>query len=119
MYFGWADTALNPMMGVNYYEDVLAVTGPQTRDFYRLFMVPGMFHCGGGLGVSTADYLGALMEWVEQGTAPDRISAARAIGGSIEMTRPLCPFPEVAQYDGSGDPNSEDSFACVDPSPRQ
>ena len=119
MYFGWADTALNPMMGVNYYEDVLAVSGPQTRDFYRLFMVPGMFHCGGGLGVSTADYLGALMEWVEQGTAPDRISAARAIGGSIEMTRPLCPFPEVARYDGSGDPNSEDSFACVDPSPRR
>ena len=115
MYFGWADTALNPLMGVNYYESAQQVTGERTRDFFRLFMVPGMFHCGGGLGVSRADYLGPLVEWVESGSAPSRIVGARVVGAATEMTRPLCPYPEVARYDGSGDPDSEDSFACVEP----
>ena len=116
MYFGWADTALNPMMGVNYYENALRVTGQETRDFFRLFMVPGMYHCGGGLGVSRADYLGVLMDWVESGEAPDRIVAARVVADRTEMTRPLCPYPEVARYDASGDPDSERSFSCVTPS---
>ena len=115
MYFGWADTALNPLMGVNYYEDAQAVTGPRTKDFFRLFMVPGMFHCGGGLGVSRADYLGALMAWVESGTAPDRLVAERVVEGKTELTRPLCPYPEVATYDGEGDPKSADSFGCGPP----
>ena len=115
MYFGWADTALNPMMAVNYYEDALRASGPGAQDFFRLFMVPGMFHCGGGLGVSRADYLGILMNWVENGEAPDRIEAARVIEGKTEMTRPLCPYPQIARYDGQGDPNSADSFACAEP----
>ncbi len=115
MYFGWADTALNPLMGVGYYEDVLRVTGEDTRDFFRLFMVPGMFHCGGGLGVSQANYLSALMDWVELGKVPDRIVASRTVEGRTEMTRPLCPYPEVARYDGSGDPNTEASFSCESP----
>lgn len=115
MYFGWADTALNPLMGVGYYEDVLKVTGAETRDFFRLFMVPGMFHCGGGLGVSRASYLSALMDWVESGKAPGRLVASRIVDGRTEMTRPLCPYPEVARYDGSGDPNVESSFSCAVP----
>ena len=115
MYFGWADTALNPMMGVDYYEDVQRVSGPGVGDFYRLFMVPGMYHCGGGLGVSRADYLGALMEWVESGVVPERLEAARVVDGKTEMTRPLCPYPQIARYDGRGDPKSAASFACVDP----
>ena len=118
MYFGWADTALNPMMGVDYYESVLEESGPGVEDFYRLFMVPGMYHCGGGLGVSQTDYLGALMNWVESGAAPDRLVAARVVNGKTEMTRPLCPYPQIAQYDGSGDPNSAESFACADPPSR-
>lgn len=112
MYFGWADTALNPMMGVNYYEEVLRDSGPGVKDFFRLFMVPGMFHCSGGLGVFQADYLEALMVWVESGKAPDRLEAARVIDGEVEMTRPLCPYPEVARYDGTGDPRSAESFVC-------
>ena len=115
MYFGWADTALNPLMGVGYYEEVLQVTGAETSDFFRLFMVPGMFHCGGGLGVSRADYLTAVVDWVESGKAPDRIVASRTVDGNTEMTRPLCPYPEVARYDGSGDPDLESSFSCVSP----
>ena len=115
MYFGWADTALNPMMGVNYYEEVLSVTGETTQDFFRLFMVPGMFHCGGGFGVFQADYLSALMAWVEEGVVPERLIASRIIEGETEMTRPLCPYPQTAKFDGQGDPNSAESFRCHSP----
>lgn len=118
MYFGWADTALNPMMGVNYYEEALRVTGTETRDFFRLFMVPGMFHCGGGLGVSQADYFTSLMAWVEDGKVPQRIEASRVVQGKTELTRPLCPYPEVAIYDGAGDPAESASFACAPPDAR-
>ncbi|MCY4595181.1 MAG: tannase/feruloyl esterase family alpha/beta hydrolase [Bryobacterales bacterium] len=118
MYFGWADTALNPMMGVNYYEDVQRVSGPGVDEYFRLFMVPGMFHCGGGLGVSRVDYRKVLIDWVESGKVPERLVAARVVEGRAEMTRPLCPYPEVAKYDGQGDPNSAESFACVSPAPR-
>ncbi len=118
MYFGWADTALNPFMGVNYYEEALNVTGDETRDFFRLFMVPGMFHCGGGLGVSQADYFASLMAWVEDGKVPQRIEAARVVQGKTELTRPLCPYPEIAIYDGTGDPAESASFACGPPDAR-
>ena len=118
MYFGWADTALNPLMGVNYYEDVLRVTGSETPDFFRLFMVPGMFHCGGGLGVSQADYFNSLMQWVEAGEVPERLDASRVVQGETELTRPLCPYPEVAIYDGTGDPTEASSFACAPPDTR-
>ncbi|MCP5117934.1 MAG: tannase/feruloyl esterase family alpha/beta hydrolase, partial [bacterium] len=115
MYFGWADTALNPMMGVNYYEDVLETTGPEARDFFRLYMVPGMFHCAGGLGVDQFDAFTRLVNWVEGGETPEGIDAARVTDGAVEMTRPLCPYPEVARHNGSGDPNNAASFACVEP----
>ena len=118
MYFGWADTALNPMMGVNYYEDALRVTGPETRDFFRLFMVPGMFHCSGGLGVSQTDYFESLMQWVEAGKVPERLEASRVVGGQTELTRPLCPYPEVAVYDGTGDQAESASFSCAPPDAR-
>ena len=118
MYFGWADTGVNPLMGVNYYEEVQRVSGPDADEYFRLFMVPGMFHCAGGLGVSRVDYRKALIDWVEAGQAPDRLVGARLIGGQTEMTRPLCPYPEVARYDGAGDPNSAESFTCVSPPPR-
>ncbi len=115
MYFGWADTALNPMMGVNYYEDAVKTNGPQTGEFFRLYMVPGMFHCGGGLGVDQFDAFTRLVNWVEDGEAPERIEAARVIDGKIELTRPLCPYPQVAKYNGSGDPKAAASFSCSMP----
>jgi feruloyl esterase len=77
MYYGWADPALNPLMGVEYYEAVLGRMGPGSTDFYRLFMVPGMFHCAGGVGTSTFDAVTPLITWVEKGVAPDRILASR------------------------------------------
>ena len=115
MYFGWADTALNPMMGVRYYEDAVKTTGPQTDDFFRLYMVPGMFHCGGGLGADQFDAFTRLANWVEGGATPERMDAARISDGKVELTRPLCPYPQVARYNGSGDPKYAASFSCVVP----
>jgi len=81
MYFGWADTALSPLMGIDYYEKVAAKSGPVTRDFYRLFMVPGMFHCRGGFGTDRFDPLTPLVNWVEGGAAPQRIEASQVEDG--------------------------------------
>jgi len=111
-YFGWADPALNPLMGVDYYERVVERLGSTTGDFYRLFMVPGMFHCRGGRGADRFDAMTPLIDWVERDIAPDRIEAARVDDDVVTMTRPLCPYPMVARYDGLGDPNDASSFAC-------
>jgi hypothetical protein len=114
-YFGWADQALNPMMGVQYYQNVVDRLGPSTTDFYRLFMVPGMFHCSGGVGASTFDALTPLVEWVEKGTAPGSILASRIVNGASVRTRPLCPYPQVAKYKGSGSVDDASNFACTRP----
>jgi len=111
-YFGWADGALNPLMGVNYYERVTAQMGPSTPEFYRLFMVPGMFHCGGGIGVSAFDALTPLVEWVETGNAPRSILGSKIAGGKAVRTRPLCPYPEVAKYRGTGSIDDASNFTC-------
>ena len=112
-YFGWADPALNPMMGVRYYERVMQQTGASTADFYRLFMVPGMFHCSGGIGTSTFDALTPLVEWVEKGTAPQTITASRVVDGKVVRTRPLCPYPQVERYKGTGSIDEAASFTCA------
>jgi len=114
-YFGWADPALNPLMGVRYYESVLQRMGPSTKDFYRLFMVPGMFHYGGGGGTGSFDAFTPLVEWVERGVAPATIAASRLVDGKVVRTRPLCPYPEVAQYRGTGSVDEAASFTCAAP----
>ena len=71
-----------------------------------------MFHCGGGVGPSSFDMLAALREWVERGTAPDRIQATQTAGGKTIRTRPLCPYPQVARYNGSGSVDEAVNFTC-------
>jgi feruloyl esterase len=115
MYFGWADAALNPLMGIGYYERMREVMGPQTSDFFRLFMMPGVFHCSGGVGPDQVDTLTPLADWVEKGGAPDRIVAARRLEGKVVRTRPLCPYPMLARYQGSGSIDDASSFACSAP----
>ena len=110
-YFGWADPALNPSMGIGYYESVMKAT-PGTPDFYRLFMVPGMQHCGGGAGTSTFDAFTAVVQWVEKGTPPDTITAARVVDGKVIRTRPICPYPQTAIYKGTGSTDEAASFSC-------
>lgn len=117
MWFGWADPALNPNMGVEYYESAVQKMGSGTRDFFRLFMMPGVFHCQGGVGCDSAPRLGALVDWVEQGRAPDRIVASRLASGKVVRSRPLCPYPEVAKYKGTGSSDEAVNFVCAAPGP--
>ena len=115
-HFGWADTALNPMMSVNYYKNVGATLGVETTsEFYRLFMVPGMFHCTGGLGTDRFDAMTPLINWVESGSPPDLIPAARVEAGAVTRTRPLCPYPQIATYTGSGNIDNAANFVCAKP----
>jgi feruloyl esterase len=115
MYFGWADPQLNPRMGVEYYEQVTEKMGASTTDFFRLFMVPGMFHCGGGVGTGVFDTATPLVNWVEASTAPERIEASRVVEGKVVRTRPLCNYPLVARYKGSGSIDEAANFSCVKP----
>jgi feruloyl esterase len=115
MYFGWADPQLNPKMGVEYYEQVTVTMGPSTGEFARLFMVPGMFHCGGGVGTSQFDMTTPLVNWVEEDTAPARIEAARAVDGKVVRTRPLCAYPQTARYRGTGSIDDAANFTCEQP----
>ena len=115
-YSGWADQQVNPLPGIAYYEAVSKEMGDEaTRDFYRLFMVPGMFHCNGGPGCNTADWLAAVMDWVEKGTAPAQLIGAHVEAGKTTRTRPLCPYPQVARYKGEGSIDDAANFACVAP----
>ena len=115
MTYGWADTILQPMMGVNYYEQAVAKNGSDTKDFFRLFMVPGMGHCGGGIGPDRHDAMTAMINWVEKGKAPDSIQASRVVNNQTVRTRPLCPYPQVARYSGQGSIDDAANFKCVAP----
>jgi feruloyl esterase len=114
-YHGWSDPGIAPENSVNYYNKVVDTLGgrAKTMSEYRLFMVPGMAHCRGGEGTDTFDMLGALEQWVEHGKAPDQITASKlAKDGSVERTRPLCPYPQEAVYRGSGSTNEAANFRC-------
>jgi feruloyl esterase len=82
------------------------------QDGYRLFMAPGMGHCSGGEGPNTFDMVAALEQWVEHGKAPDRIVASHSTGGAVDRTRPLCPYPQVAVYKGTGTVDEAANFDC-------
>jgi feruloyl esterase len=111
-YHGWADPQIPSGSSTSYYDDVVKAMGAKVKDNYRLFMVPGMNHCGGGDGPASFDMQAAVEQWVEQKKAPDAIPAAHLTNGQPDRTRILCPYPQVATYKGSGDPNSAANFAC-------
>ncbi len=115
MTYGWADTILQPMAGVNYYEQAAARNGPDTAGFFRLFMAPGMGHCGGGIGPDRHDAMTAMIDWVEKGTAPESMIASRVVDKQVVRTRPLCPYPQVARYSGQGSIDEAANFRCVAP----
>jgi feruloyl esterase len=98
-YHGWADALVNPQVSIDYYDAVWKkMGGAATADFYRLYMIPGMFHCAGGVGCDRADWFSPLVEWVEKGIGPAVIAGSRVQQGATVMTRPHCPYPQVARY---------------------
>ena len=122
LYHGWDDPAIPPEGTVRYYEAVVdheKAGHPDnamaaTEDFARLFMVPGMGHCRGGpMATDNFDMQSAIEAWVEKGQAPQSIMAThKDMTGAVTLSRPLCPYPEVAKYDGSGDLGKAESFTC-------
>lgn len=115
MTYGWADSILQPMMGVDYYERALDKNGTKTTDFFGLFMIPGMAHCAGGVGPDRNDAVAAVIEWLEKGKAPDALIASKVVNGQTVRTRPLCPYPQVARYKGQGSIDEAANFQCVAP----
>nr|QRD81056.1 lipolytic protein [uncultured bacterium] len=112
--YGWADAILQPLMGVEYYERA-AAQNQNATDFMRLFMVPGMAHCAGGVGPDQNDAVTAIIDWVEQGVAPDVLIAKKIVNGETVRSRPLCPYPQVARYRGEGSIDDAASFECRAP----
>ena len=136
-YHGWSDAVLQSAYSPQYFEQVAAANGGAnaTEQFYRLFMVPGMAHCSGGVGASNFGGIGqqlppvrdaahdlviALERWVEQGTPPAEFVGTKFTDNTpttrtVQFTRPICRYPAVPRYKGTGDPNSAASFSCVRP----
>lgn len=132
LYHGWSDPAISPFSTIDYYNKVLAATGKQAAESsVRLYMAPGMGHCAGGVGPDRFGQFGwlpshgpddpkrdtylALEQWTEGGMAPAEIVAAKYAGegsNQVKMMRPLCPYPKVARYKGTGDPAKAESFVC-------
>lgn len=115
VYSGWADSAEPPRAVVTYFEAVQKVSG--SASFARLFMVPGMYHCGGGANIGYFDSLRAIAQWVESGLAPDRLIGARVENGVVTRTRPICAYPQVARWTGAGSSDRAENFRCVAPPP--
>jgi feruloyl esterase len=126
-YHGWGDPAISALNSIDYYEsvqtflakfpDARSASGRSTSDFYRLFMVPGMGHCGGGMGPNTFDAFTPLESWVEKGIAPAQLIGTGTVAGdsSRKITRSICAYPNVSQYRGTGDPNDAANFVCMSP----
>jgi feruloyl esterase len=121
MYAGWMDPVVPPQDTTAYYEAVAKTMGgaEALRGFFRLFMAPGMGHCAGGPGPNQFDALTALEQWVEKGIAPEKLIASHSTNGKVDRTRPLCPYPQVARYKGTGSIDDAANFACVAPTPRK
>jgi feruloyl esterase len=116
IYAGGADPVVPPADTARYFERLQELMGPEkTAGFARFYIAPGMAHCGGGAGPNTFDYMGALERWVIQGTAPERIVASHSKGASVDRTRPLCPYPQIAKWSGQGSQDDEAQFECVRP----
>ncbi len=120
VYHGWSDPDISPIGSTNYYESVVGAAGgardqalSTTQDYFRLFMIPGMGHCSGGPGYNRVDPLPGLERWVEDGVAPDNVLATRVEQNEVTRSRPICPYPAVSTWNGTGDPDDASSFACT------
>jgi feruloyl esterase len=118
MYHGWSDQLIAPENSIQYYSRVVKNLGGEAKasDDVRLFMVPGMAHCGGGEGPNDFDKMTAIQQWVEQGKAPETMLASQLDkSGTVERTRPLCVYPKIAKYKGAGSTDDAANFTCAMP----
>jgi feruloyl esterase len=110
---GWNNALVPAGAVLNYYNSVVAKIGrDDARRAVRLYMVPGMIECNGGPGTDTFDMLGVMRQWVEHGQAPNEVVASRVEHGNVVRTRPLCPYPKVATYQGHGSTDDASHFVC-------
>jgi feruloyl esterase len=114
LYQGWADQQVAPEAVIEYF-DAVRTTPVDRSSSVRLFMAPGMAHCSGGEGPNVFDKIDVLERWNEQGIAPDRIVAVHKTNGKEDRSRPLCPYPQVARYNGKGSIDADTSFTCQAP----
>jgi feruloyl esterase len=116
LYHGWRDQNFSAESTINYHDRVRSSVGAAgSEDWMRLFLAPGVGHCGGGEGPNSIDFISALEQWVEHGRAPGQVIATRRADGKVVRTRPLCPYPQVARYRGTGSIDEASNFACVMP----
>src|SRR5262245_7413202 len=114
MYHGWSDPQVTPYNTINFFQKVLATQGGAgVGASVQLYMVPGMNHCQGGPGTDSFDKVRAIEDWMRTGSAPSRIDAAHLTKGVIDRTRPLCPWGQVAKWNGTGSTDDAANFACV------
>jgi hypothetical protein len=118
-FVGGNDQLIYPRGVINYYRVEAShhardgeADFDRLQDFYRLFRAPGVGHCGGGSGPQPQNLFGALVDWVENGTAPETILATNVTGGVVTRSRPLCPYPQTAIYNGSGSTDDAANFHC-------
>jgi feruloyl esterase len=115
MYHGWSDPNIAPLNTINYYQSVLKAMGGAAADSIRLFMFPGMEHCGGGDGPNTFDAIGTLAQWFEKGQAPSQLLASHRANRVVDRTRPICAYPQVAAYKGAASIDDAANFVCKAP----
>ena len=111
LWHGWADAGLSPLATIQYYESVKA-RDPTLDAYVKMFLMPGVLHCGAGPGPDNADWAAAIDAWVESGKAPERIIAQKGSGANVSRTRPLCAYPQHAVYNGSGSTDRAENFTC-------
>jgi feruloyl esterase len=117
IYIGWTDYH-HPMELTNYYKAALKnAGGSKAAGSIRLFTIPGMDHCQGGAGCDTFEKLGTIAQWVESGKAPEQIIASKLRDGKVIRTSPLCAYPKIAKYKGTGDTEVAENFVCAEPKP--
>ncbi len=115
MYHGWADPQITPLNSIKYFNDVLTAAGGRARGkSIQLYMEPGVGHCSGGDGPDTFDAVKVVEQWMRTGTAPPQIVASHSTKDwSVDRTRPLCPYPQVATYKGTGSIDAAENFRCA------
>jgi feruloyl esterase len=110
MHHGWNDPALSAFATIQHYEEAMK-KDKDLQSYMRLFLLPGVLHCGGGTGPNNLDWVKQIQDWVENGKEPERVIVSKMEKGKTLMTRPVYPYPKVTIYSGKGEATDERSFS--------